>query len=136
MNEIKDKWRKIRKNYNLSQPQLAKALNTTQAAISLIESGRTKNPSVDLVHRLLVSFPDINPNWLMNDEGKMLKSETLNDSNSRPKDEFTLPERFQNDPMLIEYEKRMRSISNGLKKEIKKLEQDKEFFQKLVQAPK
>ena len=46
---------KIRNSYNLSQAQLAKKLNTTQAVISRIENG-TVNNGIDFIERLAKAF--------------------------------------------------------------------------------
>ena len=46
---------KIRNSYNLSQAQLAKKLNTTQAVISRIENG-TVNIGIDFIERLAKAF--------------------------------------------------------------------------------
>ena len=66
--EFKDEWDKlelryavikqlikIRNSYNLSQPQLAQKLNTTQAVISRIENG-TVNIGIDFIERLAKAF--------------------------------------------------------------------------------
>jgi len=46
---------RIRNSYNLSQAQLAKKLNTTQAVISRIENG-TVNIGIDFIERLARTF--------------------------------------------------------------------------------
>lgn len=130
------KWKEIRTFYNLSQPDFAKKLDTTQAAISMIESGKTKNPSVDLTSRLFKAFPDINTNWFFNKDEVMLKSVAHKRNISLVQDEFSLPESYHNDLVLIEYEKRIRSHIESLKREIKSLEKDKSFLQNLVQGLK
>jgi len=46
---------KLRNSYNLSQAELAKKLNTTQAVISRIENG-TVNIGIDFLDRLAKAF--------------------------------------------------------------------------------
>ncbi len=46
---------KLRSTYGLSQSQLAKKLNTTQAVISRIENG-TVNTGIDFIERLAKAF--------------------------------------------------------------------------------
>ena len=46
---------KIRNSYNLSQAELAKKLNTTQAVISRIENG-TVNIGIDFIEKLAKVF--------------------------------------------------------------------------------
>ncbi len=46
---------KLRNTYGLSQSQLAKKLNTTQAVISRIENG-TVNIGIDFIERLAKAF--------------------------------------------------------------------------------
>ncbi len=46
---------KLRNSYNLSQAELAKKLNTTQAVISRIENG-TVNIGIDFIERLAKAF--------------------------------------------------------------------------------
>ncbi len=46
---------KLRNSYNLSQPELAKRIGTTQAVISRIENGSV-NVGIDMIERIAKSF--------------------------------------------------------------------------------
>jgi len=44
-------------------------------------SGKYPNPSGHILTCIQIAFPDVNPNWLLNGEGKMLKKDS-NDNNN------------------------------------------------------
>ena len=58
--------------YNLNKNSFAKAVNTVQPSISKIIMGASK-PSFELLISIVENFKDINVNWLLTGEGKMLK---------------------------------------------------------------
>lgn len=131
MKDFNLKFKSIRKHYRLSQPEFAEKLHTTQAAISLIESGKTKNPSMETLNRLVRTFPDLNPDWLLNDIGSMLKSSGNRKAESVGKnEELSIPTSFRQEAILLEYEKKVKVYVNFLLEKIQKLEEDKEFFKR------
>ncbi|MBI1222551.1 MAG: helix-turn-helix domain-containing protein [Bacteroidetes bacterium] len=56
----------------LSKSELANTLDVSQAQLSHISSGRNK-PGIDLIQKLLIKFPEIAPEWLLNGQGERLK---------------------------------------------------------------
>lgn len=60
-NEFKDRLKFARKKANMTQAQLAKAINTTQGNISDLESGRNKSSTSTLQ---IASVLKVNPTWL------------------------------------------------------------------------
>jgi len=56
---------------NLSSSQFADEVEVPRAVISHILSGRNK-PSLDVMLKIIESYPDISMNWLLLGEGEML----------------------------------------------------------------
>lgn len=59
---------------NISQAQFADSLNVARASISHILAGRNK-PSYDFISSLMVTYPELNLEWLMFGKGKMYKDQ-------------------------------------------------------------
>lgn len=55
----------------LSNNQFAQSINTSSAVISHITTGRNK-PNIDLVVKILETYVNINPSWLIMGKGEML----------------------------------------------------------------
>lgn len=55
---------------NLTSSQFADRIGVQRSGLSHILSGRN-NPSLDFVLKVLASFPEINPLWLLHGKGKM-----------------------------------------------------------------
>ena len=64
----------LRKHLGLSQAAFAKKLGVSGAAIGQLERGESKSPSADLLGAL-TSMLSVNLDWLLNNEGPMLKSD-------------------------------------------------------------
>lgn len=56
----------------LKPSQLAAMLGINPAAVSHILSGRNK-PSFELLQKMLRRFPELNPDWLLLDQGDMFR---------------------------------------------------------------
>ena len=56
----------------LTAGALAESIGVQPSSVSHILSGRNK-PSLDFVNKLLVAFPQLNYDWLVNGKGSMLK---------------------------------------------------------------
>ena len=63
---------------NITQAQLADSLKVVRASVSHILSGRN-NPSCESIRALMITYPNLNIEWLMLGKGKMYK-EKPNDS--------------------------------------------------------
>jgi transcriptional regulator with XRE-family HTH domain len=132
INETTKRWREVRKSVNMSQPQFAEVLDTTQAAISLIESGRTKNPSVDTINRLFKAFPTLSKTWFFDGTGPMYVTKTKSNVSQilDADDLLDLPDTYKFDPVLKEYLMKIKSVVAMQEDRINKLEQEKEALQK------
>ncbi|MDM8158749.1 helix-turn-helix transcriptional regulator [Labilibaculum sp. K2S] len=58
----------------LTSSKFADTIGVQRSSISHILSGRN-NPSLDFVQKILMSFPSIDPNWLISGMGNMYKSQ-------------------------------------------------------------
>jgi transcriptional regulator with XRE-family HTH domain len=70
MNNIHERIREIRKSLNIKQGDFAKLLGLTNAAVSMIESG--KNPLTESNLRLICMIFNVRESWLRTGEGDML----------------------------------------------------------------
>ncbi|MGI4867832.1 MAG: XRE family transcriptional regulator [Janthinobacterium lividum] len=64
----------IRKHFSLTQDALAAKIGASGSAIGLIEKGRSKSPSAELLSKLTTEL-GINPHWLLTGEGQMVQSD-------------------------------------------------------------
>lgn len=69
-----DKILALRRHFALSQDALASKIGVSGGAIGLIENGRTKSPSAELLAKLTTEL-GVSPHWLLTGEGEMLTSE-------------------------------------------------------------
>jgi len=67
-----EKLLKLMKSEGLTSSRLAEILGTGASNISHIISGRSK-PGYDLLRKILVNFPRINPDWLLLDDEAMYR---------------------------------------------------------------
>lgn len=65
-----DRIQTILKSLNLSPSQFADEIDVQRSSVSHILSGRNK-PSLDFVNKILSSFPEISPDWLLFGKGGM-----------------------------------------------------------------
>lgn len=69
-----EKLLKLMKSEGLTSSRLAELLGTGASNISHIISGRSK-PGYDLLRKILLSFPRINPDWLLLDDETMYRTD-------------------------------------------------------------
>lgn len=86
---MKEKLQLLMERLQLKPGQFARMLDINPAIISHILAERNK-PGVDLLQRILINFPQVNPDWLLLDSGEMFRN-PLPDKNSIP------PERHSSD---------------------------------------
>jgi transcriptional regulator with XRE-family HTH domain len=67
-----DRIQTILSSLNLSPSQLADQISVQRSSLSHILSGRNK-PSLDFVTKVLTSYPQIDPDWLLFGKGSMLR---------------------------------------------------------------
>ncbi len=70
---MKEKLEILLREKGLNPSTLARLLEIQPSALSHILSGRNK-PSFQLVVKILKTFPDVNPDWLLLDDADMLRS--------------------------------------------------------------
>ena len=63
----------------LKSSSFADKIGVNRATISHVLSGRNK-PSIDFLHKMITSFPDLNLNWIVSGEGFMYTSNERNES--------------------------------------------------------
>lgn len=93
----------------LTAVALAENIGVQPSSVSHILSGRNK-PSLDFVNKLLSRYPQIDSNWLLRGEGKMIKSDKVQSSGANlslfPKDEESELEfeKSDSDKFLMEFD--------------------------------
>ncbi|MEN8224573.1 MAG: helix-turn-helix transcriptional regulator [Bacteroidota bacterium] len=66
-----DRLTQVIKLKELSSSQFADEIGVQRSSVSHVLSGRNK-PSLDFITKVILRFPDINPEWLLTGRGKML----------------------------------------------------------------
>ena len=74
---MKDRITLLIKAKNLTAAQFADEIGVQKSSISHILSGRN-NASLDFIQKILVSYPDVNMEWLMFGKGPIFKSAEIN----------------------------------------------------------
>ncbi|MCT4616572.1 MAG: helix-turn-helix domain-containing protein [Marinifilaceae bacterium] len=81
---MKSRIQTILNQEGLSSSKFADLIGVQRSSISHILTGRNK-PSLDLIQKILVTFPDLSSDWLISGLGEMYKNE-----NKHPKLVFDL----------------------------------------------
>lgn len=85
---MKEKLELLMKSENLTAVKLAGILEIQPSRLSQIKAERSKQPSYDIVYKILSRFPQINPDWLLLDSGQMYRpgysKGSAGDSDSSP----------------------------------------------------
>lgn len=78
---MKDRLAQFLKKEGLTAVKFAEIMEVQPSSISHLLSGRNK-PNFEFISRMLLRFPDLNPDWLINGKGDVYKSNTheLHDS--------------------------------------------------------
>jgi DNA-binding XRE family transcriptional regulator len=109
MDSINKRIELIIKELNYNKNSFAKAIGlTANTIIENIVGKRQSKPSFDVLHKILVTFPHLDANWLMTGEGEMYKVV----------DEKVLERRLGNmdavlrghDKKIEEYEERIKAL--------------------------
>ncbi|MFO7613331.1 MAG: helix-turn-helix transcriptional regulator [Bacteroidales bacterium] len=72
---MKDRIRKILELKNESASDFAEKLGVQRSSVSHIMSGRN-NPGLEFLQKILTSYPDINPDWLLLGKGEIFRKQT------------------------------------------------------------
>jgi transcriptional regulator with XRE-family HTH domain len=67
---VTDRIRTLLGDYNISPSHFADEILALRSSISHVLSGRN-NPSLELIQKILVKYPEINPGWLLTGNGNM-----------------------------------------------------------------
>lgn len=100
---MKDRVQTLIKALNYTAAQFADEIGVQKSGISHILSGRN-NPSLDFVQKILVHFPEINPEWLIMGKGAMMKNEIQRPQATKEPELFTAPESVNRPPDLFSFE--------------------------------
>jgi transcriptional regulator with XRE-family HTH domain len=73
MEQIKDRIKRLLTEKKLTSAGFADIIGVQRSGISHILSGRNK-PGLDVLNKILVSFPDISGDWLITGRGEMYKN--------------------------------------------------------------
>jgi DNA-binding protein len=84
MNE-KERIMQVMAQKGLTSSQFAETIGIQRAAMSHITSGRN-NPSLDVMKKILMRFPDISSDWLLMEKGPMLRVAPLIAETPEPKE--------------------------------------------------
>ncbi|SDB98657.1 helix-turn-helix domain-containing protein [Williamwhitmania taraxaci] len=107
---MEDRILKILTGNQLSATRFADIIGVQKSSISHILSGRNK-PSFDFIEKVLIKFPDINPEWLILGKGNMYRTSiqtTLFESSVlQEKDESSSPEPTEPELADIPIEKQL-----------------------------
>uniref|UniRef100_UPI0040470F9B hypothetical protein n=1 Tax=Roseivirga sp. TaxID=1964215 RepID=UPI0040470F9B len=121
---VNDRLQLIMKHFDLSVNSLAKELNLSRTAIHNIvsENGRRTSPSHDFYTKLKESYENINLNWLITGEGKMLLEDTQHMAAESPGEyKTTNPEKSDLSEALIKIQEELGAV----KQRIDRLEKGK-----------
>lgn len=118
---MKDRIIQFLKENNLTSTKFADVIGVQRSSISHILSGRNK-PSFDFMEKMLLSYPDINAQWLITGKGNMFVNQ---------------PSLFKTDEKIIEKEltspeSHIQNSTNTIS-EIIKTEEEKEIS---IEMPK
>ncbi|MDY3524566.1 helix-turn-helix transcriptional regulator [Riemerella anatipestifer] len=89
----------------LTASDFADEIEVQRSSISHITSGRNK-PSLDFIIKIKDRFPEIEWDWLINGEGKMLKSGNPSESDNKEQPASPLPDLFSFEDNFISEEKK------------------------------
>jgi len=116
---MKDRIIQFLKENNLTSTKFADTIGVQRSSISHILSGRNK-PSYDFIEKMLLSYPDINAQWLITGKGNMFINQ---------------PSLFKNDEKITENSLTFPEshIQNSVNPntEIKETKEEKEFPPKI-----
>ena len=100
---MKDRIQQILREKALSSVKFAEILEVQPSSISHLLSGRN-NPNFDFISKLLIRFPDINPDWLILGKGTMFRA--LANASLFPEKSISLP--------LLQEDREQSKIPTGL----------------------
>lgn len=120
MNNFAERLLSFIKYLGLNNTRFADEINVQRSGISHILSGRNK-PGLDFITKILDTYPELNPDWIIMGRGEMLKSsvtkETLSaDSIQSDKetpglnDQIAIP--FSEKPPAVEEKEIVKSAKN------------------------
>ena len=91
---MKEKIEFLLQNKGLTSTQLARMLEIQPSGISHLMSGRNK-PSFDFVVKILRTFPDVNPDWLLLDDAVAFRDDRLSGGSTLSSPSAEAPSLFE-----------------------------------------
>ncbi len=73
---MKNRLQLLMSDKNLTASTLAKMLDVQPSTVSHILAGRN-NPNLQFIQKILTTFPDVNPKWLINGQEKMINESDI-----------------------------------------------------------
>lgn len=67
------------RNKELSASKFADEIGVQRSSVSHVLSGRNK-PSLDFITKVVLRYPDINPEWLLTGRGEMIAGKNIEDT--------------------------------------------------------
>ena len=83
-----DRISQLLKGKKISASQFADAIGVQRSSVSHVLSGRNK-PSLDFATKIIITYPEINADWLLSGKGDMLKVENRPDEDISQRDPQT-----------------------------------------------
>ncbi len=128
---MKQRLQAILTKENLASSKFADIIGVNRSSISHLLSGRN-NPSLEVLQKVLVKFPHINPDWLLLGEGNMYRNQNSSDKPSDikvPNELFSDESKPKSEQEVTNSEKipqnnRFRGIKNTEAKSIPKVEEE------------
>lgn len=118
----------IMNSYGMNPTEFADEIGVQRSSISHILSGRN-NPSLDLITKILVRFPEVDSNWLVLGKGSLvMKTETKLGKDEKNESSETLDQEILNSPKDLFTDNQ---ISISLEKEKEKVEELKQKIEDL-----
>ena len=103
----------VLKHSEMNARQFASAIDLNTSTLSHVLSGRN-NPSLDIMQRILKTFPNINPAWLILGEGSMFRKK--NDSQMLSLFDEESETTFESEPFVVKKEEKTSEPIESLQK--------------------
>lgn len=75
---VNQRFKILLEHYKFNQNKLAVLLGVSATAIGNIVGGRENKPSYEIIVKLLETFNDLSPDWLLLGNGEMIRNSTNN----------------------------------------------------------
>ena len=125
-----DRIPKLLKSKNISASQFADEIGVQRSSVSHVLSGRNK-PSLDFITKIVNTYPEVNPKWLLTGHGDMFTAETDDNSARSLSNQQTNLEKDE-DKLIIAEEKQVHPHSSNKKTGSSKTTTGSESIERIV----